>query len=83
MGRGHPLNWPVMKLRALFRRSGDALTHAREEQAEKLLAEGFRALGQVCGRIADFLEAQRLSRAGYEDQGKFLERLDGADKDAR
>jgi hypothetical protein len=37
----------------------------------------------VCGRIADFLEAQRLSRAGYEEQGKFLERLDGPDKDAR
>lgn len=72
-----------MNLRALFRRSNDALTHAGEEQAEKLLAEGFRALGQVCGRIADYLEAQRLSRAGYDGQGKFLERLDQEDKDHR
>ena len=55
------------------------MTRARESEAEKLLAEGFRALGQVCARIADFLETQRLAKNGYEDQGKFLERLDGKD----
>lgn len=40
------------------------------------MVEALRTLSQVCVKVADVLEAQRLSRNGYEDQGKFLERLD-------
>jgi hypothetical protein len=69
-----------MKVKSLFRRQVDAVTRARESDAEKLLAEAFRGLGQVCGKIADFLEAQRLAKDGYQGQGKFLERLDEKDK---
>jgi hypothetical protein len=73
---GHPLNLEPMKVKSLFKKQVDAVTRARESEAEKLLAEGFRALGTVCTRIADFLEQQRLAKEGYEGQGKFLERLD-------
>lgn len=65
-----------MKLAQLFRRQNAAVTRAGQDQAEKLLAESFRTLGQVCARLADFIDSQRLSKAGFEDQGKFLERLD-------
>jgi hypothetical protein len=50
------------------------LGHA--DQAERLLAETFRTLGSLCTRLADMVEAQRLTRAGYDRQGRFLERLD-------
>jgi hypothetical protein len=68
-----------MKLPKLFRREDGPQVLSRpgpQEQAEKLLVESFRALASLCARLADYLEAQRLSRAGYERQGKFLERLD-------
>jgi hypothetical protein len=64
-----------MKLPKLFRKDGLTRPGA-QEQAEKLLVESFRTLASLCARMADFLEAQRLTRAGYEQQGKFLERLD-------
>lgn len=50
------------------------LTHP--DQAERLLAETFRTLGTLCTRLADMVEAQRLTRAGYHGQGRYLERLD-------
>jgi hypothetical protein len=67
-----------MRLLRLFRAGKDILPRgqAAQEQAERLLAEAFRSLGTLCGRMADVLEAQRLSRSGYGPQGKFLERLD-------
>ena len=40
------------------------------------LVETFRTLGTLCTRLADMVESQRLTRAGYRDQGRFLERLD-------
>jgi hypothetical protein len=46
------------------------------DQAERLLVETFRTLGTLCTRLADMVESQRLTRAGYRDQGRFLERLD-------
>lgn len=49
------------------------------DQAERLLAETFRTLGSLCTRLADLVEAQRLTRAGYDRQGRFLERLDRGD----
>ncbi|MGQ0504945.1 MAG: hypothetical protein ACT4TC_06455 [Myxococcaceae bacterium] len=68
-----------MKLPSLFRRNSDTGLVARsaQDQAEKLLVESFRMLAQVASKMADFVEAQRLERAGYETQGKYLERLDG------
>jgi len=48
----------------------------RPDQAERLLVETFRTLGSLCTRLADLVEAQRLTRAGYRGQGQFLERLD-------
>ncbi len=67
-----------MRLLRLLRagKDGLALGPQAQEQMERLLAEGFRALGVVCTRAAELLEAQRLSRTGYGAQGKFLERLE-------
>jgi hypothetical protein len=67
-----------MRLPRLFRAGRDLvpLGQAAQDQAERLLAETFRMLGVLCARVADQVEAQRLARSGYGDQGKFLERLD-------
>ncbi|HZJ52609.1 MAG TPA: hypothetical protein VFD38_00600 [Myxococcaceae bacterium] len=46
------------------------------DQAERLVVETFRTLSTLCTRLADMVESQRLTRAGYHDQGRFLERLD-------
>ena len=46
------------------------------DQAERLLVETFRTLSTLCNRLADMVESQRLTRAGYRDQNRFLERLD-------
>jgi hypothetical protein len=46
------------------------------DQAERLLVETFRTLSTLCTRLANMVETQRLTRAGYRDQGRFLERLD-------
>jgi hypothetical protein len=51
---------------------------ARPDQAERLLVETFRTVGALCTRLADMVESQRLTRAGYDRQGRFLERLDRA-----
>lgn len=59
----------------LFSRKETALD--RPDHAEKLLADGFRAIGQLFGRVADFIDSQRLTRQGYASPGSFLERLDG------
>jgi hypothetical protein len=63
--------------RSLLRRdtSKEALQQ-RSDQMEKLLAESLRMMGQLFGKLADVVEQQRLNRAGYEEQEKFLERLD-------
>lgn len=62
----------------LFRRTPKGLTRPETPQAdvEKVLADGFRVLSKLCGKLAEMLDAQRLERGGYRDQGKFLERLD-------
>jgi hypothetical protein len=56
-----------MKLPVLFR---------EQDRAEKLIVESFRLLGQLCEKLADLVEAQRLERAGHGEQGQFLERTD-------
>lgn len=66
-----------MRLPALFRKRTEVQRQA-QDRAEKALAEALRMAGQLCAKLADYVDTQRLSRAGYEDQGKYLERLDGA-----
>ena len=46
------------------------------DQAERLLVETFRTLSTLCTRLADMVETQRLTLAGYRDHGRFLKRLD-------
>lgn len=68
-------------LRTLTRGGEGALAkNTAQDHAEKLLAESFRMLSDVCTKMADYVEAQRLARQGYEAQGKFLERLEGKGK---
>ncbi|MBJ6761046.1 hypothetical protein DRW03_31360 [Corallococcus sp. H22C18031201] len=65
------MKWPLpfRKERATIQ-SVDAKDHA-----ERLLAESLRMLGQVCAKVADAIEAQRLERQGYA-HNTYLERLD-------
>jgi hypothetical protein len=67
-----------MKLPDLFggEKSGRAAKLVAQDRAERLLAESFRLLSQLCSKVADLIETQRLQRQGYEPQGKWLERLD-------
>lgn len=60
----------------LFRReNSNAARRERAEQVERALIDGFRAFSEVLRRAADFMEQRRLSRSGYEDQDRFLERV--------
>ncbi len=71
-----------MKLTQLFRRDRTVIKRAdAQDQAEKMLAESLRLLGQVCTKVADFIETQRLERAGYS-QNAYLRRLDEQQADA-
>ncbi len=65
-----------MKFPLLFRRFEAISTNAAQDRAEKFLAESLRLLGQFCAKMADAVEAQRLARAGYSQQGEFLERTE-------
>lgn len=60
----------------LRNRASTIVTGGVEDRTEKLLAEGLRLLGQFCAKMADLIESQRLARAGFGHQDKFLERLD-------
>lgn len=65
-----------MKLPLLFRRDRTVIKRAdMQDQAEKVLAESLRALSQVCAKVADLIETQRLERAGYS-HNTYLRRLD-------
>ncbi|WP_224366092.1 hypothetical protein [Hyalangium versicolor] len=66
-----------MKVPLLFRRDRSILKRPdAQDQMEKLLADSLRTLGQVCAKVADLIEAQRLERQGYSQQNDFLRRLD-------
>lgn len=69
-----------MKLPGLFRKERTTIAAAdAQDHAEKLLAESLRLLGQVCTKVADAIESQRLSRQGYA-HNTYLRRTDhGAD----
>jgi uncharacterized protein (DUF1778 family) len=66
-----------MKLTQLFRRDRTIIKRAdAQDQAEKILAESLRMLSQVCSKVADLIETQRLERAGYAQKDAYLRRLD-------
>jgi hypothetical protein len=66
-----------MKLPLLFRRDRSIVKRPdAQDQVEKVLADSLRTLGQVCAKVADLIEAQRLQRQGYSQQNDFLRRLD-------
>ncbi len=66
-----------MKLPLLFRRDRTVLKRPdAQDQVEKLLAGSLRTLGQVCSKVADLIETQRLARQGYAQQQDFLRRVD-------
>ena len=66
-----------MGLLSIFKKENSrAALRERQNQVEKLLAESLRMLGQVCGKLADVVDSQRLQRNGYEKQERYLERLD-------
>jgi hypothetical protein len=71
-----------MKLTQLFRRDRTVIKRAdAQDQAEKILAESLRLVGQVCTKVADLIETQRLERAGYS-QNTYLRRVDNPQADA-
>lgn len=62
----------------LFKKeNSSAAQRERQDQMEKLLADGLRTLSSVLTKLADLVEKQRLSRAGFEKPDKFLERQPG------
>ncbi len=66
-----------MKFPLFFsRESSAAATRARQDRLEKAISESLRVLGQMCTKLADAVEAQRLTRAGYTRPERFLERTD-------
>jgi YD repeat-containing protein len=70
-----------MRLPDLFKRGRSPIAGPdAQDRAEKLLADAFRLMGQLCGKLADLIEAQRLSRQGYDEQDRYLERLDPDEK---
>jgi hypothetical protein len=71
-----------MKLTQLFRRDRTVIKRAdAQDQAEKILAESLRLVSQVCSKVADLIETQRLERSGYS-QNTYLRRLDDQQADA-
>ncbi|ATB31424.1 hypothetical protein [Melittangium boletus] len=72
-----------MKLPSLFRRERTIIKRAdAQDQVEKALAESLRVLGQVCTKVADLIETQRLERSGYS-QNTLLRRLDRPAEEAK
>lgn len=65
-----------LPLPLLFRRDRTLAKADAQDQAEKLLAESLRLLGQACAKVADLIEAQRLERQGFSEQNQLLRRMD-------
>ncbi|RKH50226.1 hypothetical protein [Corallococcus llansteffanensis] len=69
-----------MKLPQLFRRDRPTIPSANaQDHAERVIAESLRVLGQVCTKVADAIEAQRLERNGYA-HNSYLRRMDEREK---
>ena len=66
-----------MKFPLFFgRERSTAAARARQDRFERAIADGLRVFGQLCTKLADAVETQRLTRSGYKDQERFLERTD-------
>lgn len=78
---GASLRLAEMKLPGLFRKERTTIQAAdAQDHAERLLAESLRMLGQVCSKVADAIESQRLARQGYS-HNTYLRRTDGGGED--
>jgi hypothetical protein len=68
----------------LFRRDGSKQAQLEAQaQLEKLVADSFRALGQLFTKTAELIDAQRLERTGYGQQDRFLERIESKEPGKR
>ena len=65
------MKWPIFRSDRSVVKRGDG-----QDQVEKLVAESLRKVGELCGKVADLIETQRLARAGYGSQDVKLRRLD-------
>jgi hypothetical protein len=72
-----------MRFPLFRRRAPNALAEEAQGQAEKLLVESLRMLGQVCQKLAEAVEAQRLEREGHARPGAFLRRVDPPNDSAK
>jgi hypothetical protein len=54
----------------------DAARRERAEQIERNVTSTLRMLATAFTRLADGIEKRRLSRAGYHEQERYLERTD-------
>ncbi len=71
-----------MKFPVLFKREkSSAAVRQRQDEAEKLFAQSLRVLGRVLSKLADTVDSQRLSRAGYAKQERFLQRTEQERRD--
>jgi hypothetical protein len=75
--RGRSHRFDAVKF-PLFSKKPSVLARASDRQAEleRLLAQSFRALGQLLSRMADVIDHDRLERQGYGEQERFLKRVD-------
>jgi hypothetical protein len=58
------------------REQSDAAKRERSEELERSLASTLRVLATAFTRLADGIEKRRLTRAGYKEPERFLERTD-------
>lgn len=66
-----------MRLKHWLRgRTANVLAPASQDRAQRVMAQSLRTFSGMCLKVADFLDSQRMQRAGADTQGAFLERLD-------
>jgi hypothetical protein len=66
-----------MQLPSFLRREENAIARRERTQLiERRVTASLRSLGALFTRLADGIEKRRLSRAGYEEQERYLTRTD-------
>ncbi len=71
-----------MKLPFLPSKGPDnVLTREARTKVERRVIDTLRTASTFLTKVADLVEAARLSREGYEQQGKFLTRLDREERE--
>lgn len=63
-----------MRLNPFSKESNSIARRERQEQLERSMADGLRAMASLFQKVAERIEARRLSRNGYREQNGFLER---------